>query len=233
MGHSLDSVQLVVLGCESTLASNPVVNLGNRPHEGRRQSILGVANGVQQAVARLPKPRCQIGLQLECVLGLGNGCGDAGLGVGFATAPTLGLYRPGWQHAPLFGIRGQHPLQQAYATDAINQGMMHLGVERKAVVLQAFNDVAFPQWPGKIQRVGMQAGHQNTQFTLTAGAGQRGMAYVVIQIDVFVDLPAGGDQPSQQTGSGQFVAPGRSNLTGFFHAGDQVTQKGFGSAFWQ
>lgn len=81
--------------------------------------------------------------------------------------------------------------------------MMHLGVERKPVVLKTLNNVAFPQRAGEIQGIGVQARYQDTQFPLTARARQGGMANVIIQIDFLVDFPCRRQNPAQQSGPGK------------------------------
>ena len=81
--------------------------------------------------------------------------------------------------------------------------MMHLGVERKTVVLEALDNVAFPEWAGKIQGVGVQARYQYAQFPFTAGARQCRVTHVVIQIDFLVDFPARRQYPTQQPGPGK------------------------------
>ncbi len=81
--------------------------------------------------------------------------------------------------------------------------MMHLGIQRKPVVFQSFNDVAFPERAGKVQGVGVQSRHQNTQLPFTARAGQGGMAHVVVQVDFLVDFPARRQYPTQQSGPGK------------------------------
>ena len=100
---------------------------------------------------------------------------------------------------------------------------MHLGVEGKTVVLQALDNVAFPQRAGKIQRVGMQPGYQDAKFPFTAGARQRRVSNVVVEIQLLVDLPGRGDQAAQEPRKGVIVAPGRRYIGIGFHAGEHVS----------
>jgi hypothetical protein len=118
-------------------------------------------------------------------------------------------------------------LQQSHAADAVNQRMVHLGVEREPVVFQPFNNMAFPERTGEIQRVGMQAGNQNAQFTFAAGAWKCRVADVVIKVDLFVDLPGRHQQATQVAGERQLVTPGWGDLSFGLHSGQHVAQKGF------
>ena len=52
---------------------------------------------------------------------------------------------PRRNHAPFTRILGEGLLHDAHAGHTIDERMVHLGVEREAVVLQALDDVALPQ----------------------------------------------------------------------------------------
>ena len=172
MGQVFQPVQLIMLGGETSLRGNPVIEHRNRACEGRGQSVFRVSNRMHQAIAGLPQPGGHVCLELQSVHGLGNRCGHAGLFVGFCTTALVWAYRPGRWHIAAFRIGGEYPLHQPHATDAVNHRVVHFGVKGKTVIIQAFNNVAFPKRAGKIQGVRVQPGYQNAQFALTAGAGQ-------------------------------------------------------------
>jgi hypothetical protein len=102
----------------------------------------------------------------------------------FALAPGAAAHGPGRRLAARIRIGREHALQHAHAADAVHQRVMHLHVEREAVVFEPFNDVRLPQRAVEVHRVRVQARDQHAELALAAGLGQRGMAQVVVEVDV-------------------------------------------------
>jgi hypothetical protein len=86
---------------------------------------------------------------------------------------------------------GRHgTLEQLHAADAVDQRVVHLDVEREALALQPLDQRAFPGRARQVQRRAVQAADQLAQLALATRPGQRGMAYVVLEVDVVVLDPA-------------------------------------------
>ena len=172
MRQSFQAIQLIVLGRETALTGYPVIQQRDGAREGSRQAVFRVPDRVNQAVTGLPESWCHIGLQFQRVHGLRDGRRHTGFFIGFAAPAPLRAYRPGRWHVGTFRVCSQHPLHQAHTADAINHGVMHLGVQGKAIVFQPLDDMAFPQRAGKIQGIGVQARHQDAKLPLAARARQ-------------------------------------------------------------
>jgi hypothetical protein len=69
--------------------------------------------------------------------------------------------------------------------------VVHLDEHREAVALQPLDQRAFPGRAHQVQRRAVQAPDQLAQLALAARPGQRGMAHVVLEVDVVVLDPAG------------------------------------------
>jgi hypothetical protein len=89
-------------------------------------------------------------------------------------------------------VAGHGTLQQFHAADAVDQRVVHLDEERKAVALQPLDDGAFPGRARQVNGGALQAANQLAQLALTARPGQRGVAHVVLQVDVGVLYPGTG-----------------------------------------
>ena len=76
---------------------------------------------------------------------------------------------------------------------------MRLVVYRELTILQAFDQVCFPQWSIAIQQCGMQARHQGEQLPIPAWLRQGRMAHVVIEIKGRVRLPESGPSQAQSS----------------------------------
>jgi hypothetical protein len=80
-------------------------------------------------------------------------------------------------------------LATATAGLAVDARVMHLGVKRHLAVLEAVDDEHLPQRAAAVEQRGMQPRHVLLQLAVGAGLGQRDVAHVVIDVDVFVFHP--------------------------------------------
>ena len=69
--------------------------------------------------------------------------------------------------------------------------MMHLYVDCEGVVLQAFDQIIFPQRAGAIERLFVQPRDEFSQLGQAPRLRQRDMANVVVEIDIAADDPGG------------------------------------------
>src|SRR3546814_2375612 len=74
--------------------------------------------------------------------------------------------------------------QQAHGRDAVRERVMNLRVDRKAMVFEPFDHVAFPQGPTAIEAMAMKPGDQLPEFPLAARSRQRVMSNVVVHVDI-------------------------------------------------
>ena len=77
--------------------------------------------------------------------------------------------------------RSQH---HAHPADAVDEAVVDLRVKRKAVVFEALDEVQLPQRTVHVELVAVQARDEDPELSLAARSGERGMAHVVVEIDV-------------------------------------------------
>ena len=93
-----------------------------------------------------------------------------------------GRVQPKWDMPKSWSVPG-FLAENAHGADAVDQRVVHLDVDGEAVVLQPFDDVAFPRRPREIQRMAVQAGDQHAQLALAAGPGQGGKTKVEVDVE--------------------------------------------------
>src|SRR3546814_2568451 len=67
--------------------------------------------------------------------------------------------------------------------------VMNLEEEREAPIVQTFDQRDFPRRPLQVERMRVQARDQHTEFALAARIRQRGVAQVIVDIDVLRFFP--------------------------------------------
>ncbi|MDT5218280.1 MAG: hypothetical protein QOF15_385, partial [Mycobacterium sp.] len=86
-------------------------------------------------------------------------------------------------------VGGPTARQQLLAGVAVDQRVVHLDVDREPAAFEAFDEVHFPWRTTQVKGITVQAGHQDSEFTFIAWAGQRRTPYVVVQLEVVVIHP--------------------------------------------
>ncbi len=109
------------------------------------------------------------------------------------------LVLPGRRHPGAVRVGGEDALQQAHRRDAVDEGVVELGVHRDPAVAQALDQVPLPQRAlgGEAGRVQSRA--QLEQLADPTGLRQRAVAHVVLDVELVVlapdVLPAGAHRP--------------------------------------
>ena len=181
-----------VLLCDDP-ADAPVTTLGPRIEtddrfpKGTNVEFVAVRGGAHQRA----RGARQLGYRTELTLQIRDQPGDSVVG---GRQQFAGI-APRWRDCPerravdVLRILGHGLAENAHGADAVDQRVMHLDVDGETVVLQPFDDVAFPRRPGEIQRMAVQAGDQHTQLAFAAGPGQGGQTEVEIDVDILVVVP--------------------------------------------
>jgi len=113
------------------------------------------------------------------------------------------------------GIGAERALQQVERGDSVDDGVVHLGVDGEASVVESFDEMHLPQRPVPVEQAAVQPGGELEKLAHPSRGGQRGAPHVVVQIDVFVQGPRHvGD--SAQDGRGA-LAEGRAELLAGAH----------------
>ena len=94
---------------------------------------------------------------------------------------------------------------------------MHLAVEGEAVSFQPLDQVHLPQRAVQVELVAVQARDEDSQLALAARMRQRGVAHVVLEIDI-VNFAHQGNARSEQGTLDQFQVPGRRDRVRLAHA---------------
>src|SRR3546814_17807494 len=68
--------------------------------------------------------------------------------------------------------------------------VMNLEEEREAPLVQTFDQRAFPRRPLQVERMRVQARDPHTEFALATRLRHRGVARVIVDIDVLRSFPA-------------------------------------------
>ena len=121
-------------------------------------------------------------------------------------------------------IRRIHTLCQVNGANAINGRVMKLGIDRKLVILEAFDQVHFPQRAIAIQQGTVQPRHQRKQLAEAPGLGQCRVANMVFQIQCSILLPEQRPQHAHATHF-QFVTKGRLECLRGAHIVCKAVQK--------
>ena len=90
------------------------------------------------------------------------------------------------------GAGGVHTLGEVHGSHPVDRRVVVLGIHRELAILEALYEVHFPQGPVAVQQRGVQARHQGEQLPVTPRRGQRRVADVVVDIQVFIRLPVHG-----------------------------------------
>ena len=107
---------------------------------------------------------------------------------------------------------GRHAaLEDLVAGVAVHQRVVDLHVDRESSVLEAFDEVQFPRWPGEVDILAVQPGDQDAQLAFVAGAGECRPPNVVVDVELVVDDPRliG---PTQHPRMGQLEVPRRNHF---------------------
>src|SRR3546814_4942383 len=88
--------------------------------------------------------------------------------------------------------------QQAHGRDAVRERVMDLRVDRKAMVFEPFDPVAFPQGPTAIEAMAMKPGDQLPEFPLAARSRQRVMSNVVVHVDIAIGRQARSEEHTSE-----------------------------------
>ena len=73
--------------------------------------------------------------------------------------------------------------------DAVEQGVVHLGVHREPAVVESFDQMHLPQRAVPVQQGAMQTRGELQEFTDPARVGQCRAAQVVLEVDLRLDGP--------------------------------------------
>ena len=84
------------------------------------------------------------------------------------------------------GVRGEDALQQPHRRDAVDQGVVELGVHRDPAVAQPLDQVPLPQRPLGGQAGRVQPRAELEQLADAAGLRQRAVAHVVLDVELVV-----------------------------------------------
>ena len=130
--------------------------------------------------------RSRFDLNAQTANGSSNGVGDgwqrprarAALRFLRQTRGPKGRYRQ-----TLFRVLRHTALQQFHAAHPVNQRMVHFDEKGKTVLVEPFDNRAFPWRTCQVNGRAVQTRHQFAQLTLATRPRQRGMAHVVLQID--------------------------------------------------
>ncbi len=141
-----------------------------------------------------------------------------GVGVRAPWRPLL-LEGPRRLEGGAAGRAGQGGVHAPHARHAVDEGMVHLAVDGKAVAFQALDHLAEPARPLAVQHAAVQAFDEVEQLARVAGRRQRRVAHVVIHVDVFFDLPL---RHARAWKYGPIVERRRRRLR--LHASDQLLQ---------
>ena len=75
--------------------------------------------------------------------------------------------------------------------DPVDEGVVRLGHDREAAVVQALDEVDLPQRPGAVELARLHPGHEVLQLLVAARARQAGPAHVVAHVEGLVVDPHG------------------------------------------
>ena len=84
------------------------------------------------------------------------------------------------------GIGRQRAQDQAYPADAVDQRVVHLDVDREAVLLESLDQVQLPQWAVQVELVAVQPRDEDAELALATRFRQCRVAHVVVEIEVVV-----------------------------------------------
>ena len=105
---------------------------------------------------------------------------------------------PRHPHLGVVGILRQRAHGELEGRDAVDERVMHLGVDRETAVLQAFDDVRLPQRAMPVQQGAVQPRHQLQQVAHPAWRRQRRPAQVVAEVEFVVERPADVREAAEQ-----------------------------------
>lgn len=118
-------------------------------------------------------------------------------GAGAGLAAAFGQ-RPGRADLEVVGVARQGALHQLLRGHAVDQGVVHLGVDGEPAVLEAFDDVCLPQRAMPVQQAAVPPRGQLEQFAHPARRRQRRAPDVVVDVDVRVVGPAQVGDPADE-----------------------------------
>ncbi len=92
-------------------------------------------------------------------------------------------------HIHLSRIITQHFHGGAHGGYAIQQRMVHLGIQSEMAAIHRLDQITLPQWTAAIQQVAMFYGDERKQLFNTSGTGQRHMTKMMIDIKRGIMIP--------------------------------------------
>jgi hypothetical protein len=95
----------------------------------------------------------------------------------------------GQRHHPGSGIEIEEGSQDGRSADAIENGVMHLGDQRRAFARQTFDQIHLPQGPVRVEPTAHDRGDESVEFPRPTGRGQARSREVIVQIEVWVVHP--------------------------------------------
>ena len=103
-----------------------------------------------------------------------------------------------WGHVPLVGVGGEHALDQSHRGDAVDEGVVHLGVHRDAAVPSPSMTWVSHSGRSSASRVPCSQPQRSSRLTDPSRAGQSALPDVVVDVELVVldpdPLAAGGDR---------------------------------------
>ena len=176
-----------VLGGEPSRAGDLLVEQRARGVEGQRRGL--VAEPLVERLDQGAGHADRLGGDAERAAQRGHrDLGEVEVRRGLLAA-RAGGGTPGGGHVALVGVGGQDALEQPHRRDAVDQGVVELGVLGDAAVAQPLDDVGLPQRPLPRQAGRVQPAAEVEQLAHAARLGQGAVAEVVLDVELVVLLP--------------------------------------------
>nr|WP_254126867.1 hypothetical protein [Aquihabitans sp. G128] len=186
LGRGPDPAEAPALGGEAAGPGDVHVEHGGRGLERERRQLLvhGQAGRPQEAGGqRHQVEAAPHHLERGLHRGVDGVVGGAVLGLA-AAGPVLP------RRVDLgVGIGGQRPLEQPQGGHPVDHGVVHLGVDREAVALQALDQHQLPERALAVEQRAVHARAEGEQLADPAGLGQRRVADVVLEVELLVVAP--------------------------------------------
>ena len=190
-GQRAHAFKRELLGRKTPFFPHPAVERRTRRIKRHHHAFGRITHPLHHLAERQNQLRHGLHLATQRLHGMGRRVGKGGRRrVAFRRVPLALPGGPeGWRGKALGGVIRHRPLQQLHATDTVYQRVVHFYEEGESVTLQALDQGAFPWRTTQIERLALQPPDQLTEFAFAARPGQRGVAHVVLQVDVVVDDP--------------------------------------------
>ncbi len=87
------------------------------------------------------------------------------------------------------GVRSRKAAKHGRPADAVEDGVVHLGDERRPLPFQPFDDVHLPQRPVRVEAAAHDRRHETVELGCATRRGQAGPHQVVVQLELRVVDP--------------------------------------------